>query len=161
MNNKFLKIILAGLFLFAASVSNAAIIEVDYVLTSGSDSYEGNFAGEDTNSNGILENSELTVFINDYYFPSHGDLLDNDWSDFGDYIIATNVWIPNALDADDDNIAYFSWNDQDNSWDTSWVDSASTTLKENNVNDIPEPSSLMILALGLIALASRKTIVKR
>jgi hypothetical protein len=144
----------AGLLLCVTSLANAGIIEVDYILSDGGIEYTGNFAGEDINSNGILESNELTVFISDNYFLSHGDLLDNGWTDFGDFIITSDTWVANGIDWHGVNNAYFTWQDQRNSWNTSWIDGVSTTI--TSAPSVPEPSTLAIFALGMIGLASRR-----
>ena len=154
MRNKYLNMALAGLLLFATSLANAGIIEVDYTLVQGSNSYTGNFAGEDTNSNGLLENNELTVFISDYFFVDNGDLLDNGWYDFGDFDISSNTWIANGIDWTTNANAYFTWRNQGNSWNTSWVDSVSTTI--TSTISVPEPSTLAIFALVMTGLTTRR-----
>ncbi|MFT4938264.1 MAG: hypothetical protein ACI88A_001288 [Paraglaciecola sp.] len=154
MNNKLLKMAMIATLLLATSMARASIIEVDFTLSTGSANYDGNFAGVDSNGNGLLESDELTVFIQDVFFADYGDLLDNGWTDFGDFDILSNTWIPNGVDWDNTYDAYYTWDNQSNSWNAGWIESVTTTITSHT--DVPEPSTLAILGLGLIGLASRR-----
>lgn len=153
MNKKSLPYIVAAFMLAFTHSAFAGLIEVDYIVYSDEPVYTGSFAGYDNNSNGLLENGELISFTNSYWDATYGDLLDNGWVDFGDFDILTNTWTPNAIDWTSNYNAYFTWDNQDNSWNTSWIDSITTTITST---EVPEPSTFAIFALGMLGLISRK-----
>jgi hypothetical protein len=120
--------------------------------TNGSNSFQG----VDDDMDGVLSFGELSAFFWNGA-PSDPIVQLADLSGFGDYVIATTTWIPNAPSPFGFG-RYFAWNNWGNSIRTS---NSSVSITSSTVTSVAEPGTLALLGIGLLGLglARRKKTV--
>ncbi|GLX83797.1 hypothetical protein tloyanaT_00490 [Thalassotalea loyana] len=129
--------------------ANADLITVEFQITNYN-SEVGTFTGVDIDNNALLTFDELTDF--DWSSIAFGHFLTNvsDLTDFGDFNLLTNTWIPNGTSwVNSADNAYFTRNNRSSSVNSSWgpdINILSTTVvPSGNSVSVPEPSALAIL----------------
>jgi hypothetical protein len=133
------------------ATANAAIITVDFEIQSTSSSWgDGSFSGEDTNLDGLLSFDELVSFNGSNNIENETVDLSTLF-DVGDFDIATNTWLSNALGWTTTENAWFTWNDQTNSVNSSWA--SATITSASYAVDVPAPATLSLFAIGLLLMA--------
>jgi hypothetical protein len=133
------------------ATANAAIITVDFEIQSTSSSWgDGSFSGEDTNLDGLLSFDELASFNGSNNIENETVDLSTLF-DVGDFDIATNTWLSNALGWTTTENAWFTWNDQTNSVNSSWA--SATITSASYAVDVPAPATLSLFAIGLLLMA--------
>ena len=134
--------------LIASSSAFAGLITVDYQVTNaGYSSLSGSFSGTDTNNDGWLTFNELDNWNTNYGSGSGFAAL----NDLGDFDYTNNIWTPNALQWNQvTEDAYMTWNNWGYSTSTSNYNWVFDTAVENIT--VPEPSSLVLLGLGIMGL---------
>lgn len=143
------KVIIAALLIAGASSANASL--VNFTVNNYGPSY-GSFSGVDTNANGYLTQNELTSFLFDRVDFGHHVTLATLFG-FGDFNLITNTWLPNGAGWGG-NSAYFSWNNGDNAVNGNWANVSTTITQLDAPNNVPEPTSLALLTLGLAGIAA-------
>jgi hypothetical protein len=133
------------------ATANATIITVDFEIQSTSSSWgDGSFSGEDTNLDGLLSFDELVSFNGSNNIENETVDLSTLF-DVGDFDIATNTWLSNALGWTTTENAWFTWNDQTNSVNSSWA--SATITSASYAVDVPAPATLSLFAIGLLLMA--------
>jgi len=159
MNIKFLKMAFAGLVLGVSSFANAGlIVDVEWVVGSTS-GYNGSFSGTDIDNDGFITISEVT-----YADSFLGSTLERSTASsflygFGDFDIANVLWINNGATWTHSPTNLKGYVSFDGNYSVAnWADSQISYRIVNLQNSqlVPEPSTLAILALGLMGLASRR-----
>lgn len=160
---------IAAIALMFATGANAAFIDnsmevdnrfqvsgqlnvIDYTMTIN-DQYQagGQFAGIDLDNDGFLRLNELSAFN---FTLAH---LAYDLAavyDFGRYDIAGNTWLHDAAGWGQQNFAYVSFNMGDASVNT--TNASNVVTVANGASEVPEPTSLLLSALGLFALGAAR-----
>ncbi|WP_102798137.1 PEP-CTERM sorting domain-containing protein [Bowmanella denitrificans] len=154
MIRNILKTCVVAISLGICSIANASLITITFDITNYNDEL-GTFSGIDSNSDQLLQWSELSSFYWTSQHYGHKVTL-ADLTLFGDFDLQNNKWLANAkMPQVSTADAYFAWNNNGNAVRTSWA-SMRIVSTNGNQTSIPEPSSLVILGLGLLALSSRK-----
>lgn len=144
--------------LLCATISaNAAILKVDYQLNNMS--FSGSFSGVDTNADGFLKHTELTGFS----FLAFADLGLSKLQAFGDYDIANNLWLNNAISwLGSDANAWFTWDNRNLSVSSFFVSGTTTTLTVfPETPQVPVPAAMWLFGsalAGLLGLKPRKIV---
>lgn len=148
---KFISKLASAVILSAAAASASATV-VDYTMLIGSTyAASGQFGGSDVNADGLLSFSELNAFTFDMPAVSYHFTL-ADVSHFGDYKIAQNEWLHNASGWGQNNFAYVSFFGGNSSVNTTNTSNVVTTAAPS---EVPEPGSLALAGLALLALGAR------
>lgn len=147
------KLFPALLLSILATSANATVI--DYTMTiSNSASASGQFSGADGNADGFLSLNELSAFAFDIPVAGYHFELDR-VSDFGRYNIAANTWLHDAAGWSQTNFAYVSFDGGALSVNTFNASNVLTSVAQAPA-DVPEPASVTLTALGLLALRAAR-----
>jgi hypothetical protein len=145
MNKNLIAAILLGL---SATAANATVI--DYTMTvSRVYQASGQFIGNDANADGFLTLNELSAFS--FAVPNILKYDLSNVSDFGRYEIAANTWLPDANGWGNTNFAYVSFDAGKASVNPTNATDVVTVVQQAST-DVPEPASLALSGLGLLAL---------
>lgn len=155
MNIKYLKSAFAALILSLSTNATAGLIDVEFDFGwNDNHIHSGSFQGEDVNNDSLLTFDELTIVVSGYY----GELSLSDMTDFGDFEIPAENWIPNAVSWNSSpETAYMTFNE--NLWSCSTYNGCGVTITSisgSTSEEIPEPSTIAIFALGILSLTSRR-----
>jgi hypothetical protein len=147
------KLIPALLLSVLAASAHATVI--DYSMTiSNVASASGQFSGTDSNADGFLSLNELSAFAFDLPLVGYHFELDR-VSDFGRYDIAANTWLHDAAGWSQTNFAYVSFDGGSLSVNTMNAGNVLTSVVPAPA-DVPEPASIALTGLGLLALRAAR-----
>jgi hypothetical protein len=133
-------------FLLTSISANAAPIKVNYMLNDYG--LTGIFTGADSNSDGFLKHDELTSFSFAFVPSLNLSTLDA----FGDYDIANNNWINNAMSwVGYTNTAWFTWGNREFS-----ANDANVSAMTTSPSAVPVPAAVWLFGSSIAGLLSAK-----